>query len=242
MQNLWSRNLVRFAGKLVIILLLTTKVYSMSFFNSAGLINARTDETFSENSLLFSLEYLLLDKSASSRNKVRILMKYQQLLKKLRKSPGRFDQQPFLDGTHDDLTSHDQLTAISIFSKKYGLQYHEEIWSYLKSHWFTYNNLTGKTDFSRLLHPRDMIYYGMLNNSAICWALSPLYFIMQAPSLFGKSTSGKLLMWTRLKGLGLHKLVDFLPKLMLQYSSWKEVFRVYYPDSEHPIRRILEEK
>lgn len=80
--------------------------------------------------------------------------------------------------------SHDQLTFTAMASKEWGLDYHDLIWRELK--WFKYDD--------RFQHPRDVIFYGILNDSFIARLCSPLLMLIMVFTFLRKwATREKLL-------------------------------------------------
>jgi hypothetical protein len=70
--------------------------------------------------------------------------------------------------------SHDQLTAYSCYSYEMGCKGHRYIWRNTKNFKFE----------DRYLHPRDYIYYGILNNNVFCIFLMPLLILTCLASMF----------------------------------------------------------
>jgi hypothetical protein len=209
----------------------------MSFYNPYGLLNASSEfpGDTNENSSLYTVEYLLKKDDAPV---LASLIKYYEMCKKDR--PGLYNQLPFFAGNNDDYMSHDQLTGMFAASKKFGLNLHDDIWSEVKRQGFRYNNMTPDSPgLKGLLHPRDIIVYGMVAGSCLWWLFYPILLIIMIISQFGSETSGKLLNWVRCTAFGWNKTLWILEKFM-PYKSWKEVFAVYFPDPEHPINKLWE--
>ena len=95
------------------------------FINKFGLLNAKSEDIVSENTILYTVEYILLNKLNKNHPMFIHLVKY---IESCKISPGLFNQNPEIFNNHDDYTSHDNLTAIVAFSHKYNLNYHKEIW------------------------------------------------------------------------------------------------------------------
>ena len=218
----------------------------MSFLNKYGLINARSVDTVSENTILFTTELLLLKHNEG------IKQRLIDFINACKVKDGLYKQNPELFGTHDDYMSHDTLTGLVAFSYKYDLNYHKEIWAYLVKHLFTYDNVSGKINFDRFMHPRDIIYYGYCAGNLICKFLYPILAIIMIVGVLQKykirngnkiiKTDGKLLSWVRCKASNLNltfKLLTFSLKKFSYFKYWKEVFFYYFAEEEHPIRKFL---
>lgn len=145
------------------------------------------------------------------------------------------------------ILSHDDITTVCAWSYINGYVAHEMFWKILIKNKLKYEG--------RPLHPRDILFLGLLNNSTICRLLSPLLSIMMVHSqarvykrrTYGNGnkvklihTDGKLLNWVRLK-TGLMPLTRWLCNKIIKMrkkhfnGNWKGVFDVYFEDG-HPLR------
>lgn len=79
-----------------------------------------------------------------------------------------------VDSVPEKQLSHDQATAYSCFSYMFGLDGHLRIWMKIQK---------GKLD-GVLLHPRDLIYYGILNGHLLSILSIPLLWVLCAFSMF----------------------------------------------------------
>lgn len=192
------------------------------------MLNARSEDptNFNENSSLYTVEYLFL----KSDEKVGLsLVKY---FLDCKIANGLYNQLPFHAGNDDDYVSHDQLTAWMCISKKYNWNMHQEIWEEVKRQGYRYNNIEPGKGW--ILHPRDIMFYGMLTGSKLWYLTYPILLLIMVISQFGQDTSGKCLNWLRCKAMGWNWTLKILGWFM-PYKSWKEVFAVYFPDQNHPI-------
>lgn len=199
--------------------------------NKYSLINATGDEGVSENTLLFSVENLFMGNSDVKLDDIILF------IEKLEVEEGLYNNLPSLVIGKDKFMSHDNITAIVSLSKQKGMSYHKLIWEWLKSHLMTYDNISKKTSLRRILHPRDMIYYGYCADSTLCRFLLPLLCIIMLISCLGKGSSGKMLNYVRCKGAGLKVtfwLCTQIIKLNKYFGSWKKVFNTYFPCTDHP--------
>jgi hypothetical protein len=151
-----------------------------SYWNRHGLLNASDSEDVSENCPLFTLEYIILaEKLGMDVESVKLsLINYFELC--YNKDNGMFDNIPGVREGNDKYISHDQYTAMCAFSARHNLPYHKMFWEGIKHG--TYDNLTGKFNIKKPMHPRDIIYIGYLNNSFICKLLMPLFNIITIES------------------------------------------------------------
>lgn len=218
----------------------------MTFYNKYALLNAHKDEDIAENCILFSVYYETLTSNNSINPNI---ISY---IERCRRGPGLFDNRPFRNGSKEDYMSHDNLTAIMCYSYVHGLCYHKEIWSEIKSQYFKYDNLE-PNEPKRYLHPRDLIFYGYLNGSLICKFLLIFLHIIQFVSCYQqykvrygvkyKKTDGKLLTWLRLTSTKQSFIIQLLEKVLKfrGFESFKNCFKIYFKDKNHPIRRIIGE-
>jgi len=185
----------------------------------------------SENGILFSLEYLLLNNDKID------FMRFNMLVASLRtEKKGFYQQTPFgmVDNGKKEPMSHDNLTAIMAGSYYYGNHVViREVWDYLKDHYFTYDS---ETNFRRIMHPRDIIFYGALAGNIVCRLLLPFVLLTNYITCrkAQKHTSGKLLAWVRNKCFydsWVMKLSTKLNNLQIRrmYSrGWITVFGIYF--------------
>ena len=219
----------------------------MSFYNKYNLINATKEDIVAENTVLFSVEYSFIN--PKDREMIFNIIKF---IEKCKKGKGLFDPFPNAEGTKDQYMSHDNLTAFVAMSKKHNWKYHKEIWNYLVKHFFTYDNISGKVNFKRFMHPRDILFYGYCADNVICKLLYPLLVMFMVITCAQSykvrngnkilKTDGILLSWVRCKGANLDfslKILTFIIKCNKNFKTWKNVFSIYFKDIEHPIRKLL---
>jgi hypothetical protein len=206
----------------------------VSYYNKYNLLNANKTDRFSENTFLFSFEHQLLGGNI-------IIHEYSIYLQNIRnKDSELYNNIPlseYIINNKDIYTSPDQLLAYACFSYKHRIGIHKRIWEQLKSLFGTYNNITGRFDIKRIMHPKIIIMIGLLNKNIISYLMLPLLLIMMYFSMKNKGTSTKLLWWVFIKTIG-WKWLFKLWKTWNVYSE-KETFEIYFPDEQHPIREIL---
>ena len=208
----------------------------MDYHNPYGLINAtdQTSQDTNKNSSLWTVEYIL-KKNDTNLPEAFSLMKYYALCKI---SNGLYNILPFHVGNNDDYMTHDNLSGMMVISKKYNLGMHDAIWAEIRQQNWKYNNIEpGK---GLILHPRDIIYFGILAGTKLWYLLWPLWFLMIVWAQFGTSTSGKCLNWLYCHGMGWNWTLKILGWLM-PYKSWALVFGTYFPDPNHPINIAFQE-
>jgi len=159
--------------------------------------------------------------------------------------------------------SHDNLTAISAFSKlleKEGLAYHKQIAIHGLKWQFRYDNVypskprwifkkdNGRYGSACQWHPRDLFFYLTNGGYKIGWIFFPFFFFANILSCFTKNgeTSGKLLMFVRLEtGSKWSKLMKFNKKICYWILRRKygeefidEIAKIYFwQRTDSPIRR-----
>lgn len=144
------------------------------------MLNAHEGDIVAENTILYSVEYVVLseilgrDSSEMQEN----IIKYIELMRNHKTN--RFNNIPGVTEGPDKYISHDQYTSLCAFSAYFGLDYHKEFWKGVK--FGTYDNITGKFNIKRMLHPRDLIYIGYLNDNKICKLLMPLLCLITIQS------------------------------------------------------------
>ena len=133
--------------------------------------------------------------------------------------PGLYDIYPGEDWHHQ---SHDNLTGMSVFSVLYGHKWHEGIWHYAKQNKFRYDNVFPENpSWKRILHPRDIIFYGFLNKNWLAYLGLPLLFIMMLVSFTSDRTNGRILWYFR--SLVLPSVFMFVWKI---FNSLKDLFEI----------------
>lgn len=226
----------------------------MSFINKYGLINASEGDVVSENTALFTQEYLILAKEAGI-DEPMLIHKMKEFIIASMVCPGLYNQMPGPLNPKDAYMSHDTLTGMLSFGKQNGMCMSDLAWNWIVTHYGTYDNVSRKTNFKKILHPRDFIFAALLHNSWIGTILAPLLFLIMVESCMSKYkyrdgnailvTDGKLLSWVRCKTLGWNRalaVLQFLMSLTTHFKNFKDVFLFYFKEEGHPIRLILGEK
>lgn len=221
------------------------------FFDSWGLLNSRPDEVNAENALLWTFEYtLLMETLALDSSAPKEALK--QAIRACRTPiPGIYHQNPQFSlipptVAKDAYMSPDQLLAICGFSYKVGNDDHLLVWKEIKRQHLLYDNVLPFRP-TRLIHPKDLIFYGYLSGSFICKLLFPIFLITCILPHFKpvEDTSTKILSFVRLKLVKNNnifsrltcKIVNFLVKR--KHQNWNNIFQIYFPNTEHPIHKLM---
>lgn len=214
----------------------------MSYWDTNGLLNSNFNENGGENSMLYTYEYLLLYKLCYN-SLPREYLIYLNSIIKCEKKPGLFNQHP----TNNDFMSHDNLTSIICASENFDLNLTRTIWKEIKRQgYIKYDNINPDKP-KRWLHPRDIIFYGILNNNIICYLLFPILLIMMLITLMGDKqfTCGKILWFIRIystKKILLNLLFKPIYDILLKKKYGKypliEIFNIYFPEKNNPIHRL----
>lgn len=218
----------------------------LRYINKYGLLNASFNEVgcVAENCPLWSLEYLLLKWDG-----IYFLMKssgsmYVDLLFYIHLSrtgkPGLYHQFPCkFHNTIEGKTkymSNDQLIAYTLALHIDGkIELIKEIRTWLVSHFFTYDNVSEKTNFKRMMNPKAILT--VLYCSGSKWVKPLLKFACKFSIWSARGeTSGPLKAWTIAKTLG------FVKDLHESEYDFKEAFIIYFPEETHPIRELLKNR
>jgi hypothetical protein len=224
----------------------------MSYINKYNLLNASHHDNVAENTILFTTEYIFLLMHVDVKDAYVQKLK-QDLIKYIddnKVEEGLYNQLPdeIVEIEKDRYMSHDQLLAIIAFSKKFGLSYHKDIWNWLKTHWFTYDNVSRKTNINRIYRPEIIIYSALCANSIFGYLFFPYWFITRIVNIFHYykvrnnvkilKSGGMLLTLVMCYGANLNWSLWLFTKL-LKYrkvlTSWREVIQRYFPHSDHPM-------
>jgi hypothetical protein len=147
----------------------------------------------------------------------------------------------------DQYLSRDQMIAYCIFSKEEDLNVHFDIFNHLKRKFCTYDNVTGKVNFKRIVMPWDYIFIGILCNDKLCLRLiNVLYLKLMDTYRRGGNTetSGELLGFIQMECLGRigapgvekqRKKHNQLMDERFGAPGFAKAFGIYFPDPEHPL-------
>lgn len=197
----------------------------------------------SENGQLFLAEYLLLKEDTEA------VTTMSKQLNNSRIKPGLFHRNPLLIKR---TMSHDNLSGIFSFSKKYNTTHRKEIWKYLITHFGTYDNTHGQSEqFSKYLpfNPANFFVWGLAADSILAYLFLPFYLINFVITLLKseEDTSGKILTWVELAPLQnnlicklLYKIFEIKMKKQYGESYVAKLLIVYHGNNskEFPINKI----
>lgn len=165
----------------------------------------------------------------------------------------------------DSFLSPDQIRPWAIWSKYRGRKEHVQILDHMKSHFLTYNNLTGKTDINRLIHPREYFFLKMLNNEDTWfdrWSFNQITrhtfstgtktrpTLIDSMKIWVKTgtyphritmqkTDMELLFWSSMQIFSFDDdLLEFCNyHVTKRFGGWQNVFKTYY-GYDHPTYKL----
>lgn len=193
--------------------------------NKYGLVcTVKNRETEEENSPLWTQQLLLSGFNYDLRSNLN------SFIVKSRIAPGLYGNRPYTNGTKEDYCSPDQL--IAFISRLYldGNYEVKLIWEWLLGHWFTYDNISQKTNIRRVMQPSVLLF------SAICAGLKVLTPLLSIACVISclrvDSTSGDLKAWTMIKTLNMNMTYFICNKLI--EGGFKKSFNIYFRADGHP--------
>ncbi len=208
----------------------------MKFINKYGLLNAEEADFVSENTFHITLQYVLLSKwrEPTLQKDMRSFIKECWDGEVFHNSPHVFEN------SKDNFTSPDQLNAYMLWFHMFGNRLdNRETWDYLKSHWFTYDNKTKKTNFDRIMQPTTICLAWYLGSCDITryngskWVKFLLRSCLSWSLRSGNSESGKLKAWVICEMLEFDDLIKDFPM---------EEIQAKVRPASHPINILLSEK
>lgn len=203
-----------------------------------------------ENSYLWSVEEYYLMKLANISTEAHISV-LRQSLSKMKLAPGLYAQNPLYSESEPNskskYMSRDQLMAIMSISHEMAWEDRKDIWKVIKFQYFTYNNIEdGKI---RWITPFDLSFYMYCVNVKYKQLVIGITSLACIISCFSKneSTSGKLLTFLRCQTLKDSSIIMKLTWKLCNFiinkkytNGWKDVFKIYFPHSDHPLRLLAE--
>lgn len=193
----------------------------MPIVNEYGLYNAHEGDIVSENCILFSVENVIF-KEQKDEDTSEMDEKIINYIEKMRNHEShRFNNIPFITEGPDKYISHDQYTSLCAFSKAKGLDYHKEFWNDIK--FMTYDNLTGEFNIKKLIHPRDYIYIGYLNDNFWCKLAMPLFCLIIFQSFWAKYKVRPTIDWRIREGLKVEGSIIDKIKAMFAFPKRKMI-------------------
>lgn len=168
------------------------------FHNRYKLLNAHADEDVSENCLLYSVvHHFLREEQGNPSDNEEFTAICNYIVGMMNVETGKFNNIPNVTTGKDRYISHDQFIALCSFSYFHDLEFHKMFWYGINK--FTYDNLTGKFNIHRIVHPINYIFVGYLNRNIICTLLMPLFCVLTMFS-FHNDVKVRPTFWERLKG------------------------------------------
>lgn len=211
------------------------------YLDDNQLINSTAGEEGGFNVILYSAEYALASGDTKYTEYLVNLIK-----DKMRISEGLYTSFP---GCKEAI-SHDNLTGIMAIATP---EIRKSIWKRLKSDSFRYDDMhPDNPEWSRIMHPRDIIFYGQLAGSWTCWLLMPILFIIFLIACRDTDknsvidTCGQLLLFTRCKAMQ----TSFVYRQLFKFFTWRISFNrlntwhaiaLYYfkNDPDHPVVKSI---
>jgi hypothetical protein len=226
----------------------------VEYFSNVYGLTGETDPT-SENGQLFLVEYLFLindlypDDPDLEQVSLSNVMKEQLYASKV--ESGLYHRNPVLV---NKTMSHDNLLAITSFSKVYGTFHAEEIWSYLVRHFGVYDNTKGRSkEFEKILpfNPGNYFIFGLCADSLLAYLFLPIFTINLIISCnqSKEKVSGKLLDYVSFFP---HRNRNFILKALYAYyvkkmtamygqDYMKEIITIYHGKNskEFPLCKLF---
>lgn len=137
-------------------------------------------------------------------------------------------------GNKDDDTSPDQLIAMMSHFYSTDRLKAMQIWTYLWTHLFTYDNINKRIDFKRTMQPSAVFFSAVCAGHKIVLPLLSLVCIISCMSK-RSVTSGKLKAWTMMRTL--HMGITFRICTWL-VKDWNIVSGIYFHQKNHPLQII----
>ena len=205
----------------------------MSFYDEYNLVHCKPKEV-SENASLFTAEWLLLEQMTQENSGMALEIAATSMISTLwNPEEGRYQDRGGVAGYH---WSHDNMTGIYAMSSING--------------WLPKSGLEKQTTTpNRFIHPRDILFYGMVERRWWATLAYPLVYLLLLvfsiqPCLKPVgSTSGKLLWFVRARTMINEKL--FMANLFYSIINriaeyrhgdkpWVKIFATYFPYEDHP--------
>ena len=221
------------------------------FTDKYGLTITKPYGNTQENAFLYTVELFVILRN-KGRDTSRIEFIIETALSEMYEGNGIYKQNPsyphpMMHISSNAKMSHDQLTAIMVYFAITGRK--DKIREIMDRFTFgiSYNN-TG----TKLVgwHPRDLIFYHILNGSKLAYIFLPLLYIItfftfikdkkhRAHGTF-KKTDGEILYYIKRESTNIFKYIDVFCNLLIKirFGSWDKVFSTYFKQLDHPINII----
>jgi len=179
-----------------------------------------------ENSPLWQLEYYYLS------NDSKVLPNLDIYWRECKAGSKLYNQRPWRTGTKEDYMSPDQLIAlIGYLSERCMQKEIDEIWKWLKWHMFSYDNVSCKTNFKRIMQPMAVACVGYASTKSQFWGMILKASCLTACQSPIESTSGNLKAWTIFNIFGFD-LKELRP---LVGGDFRDSFGIYFGNEDHPL-------
>lgn len=216
------------------------------YFSKDGLLNSKIifDKGTEENAPLWTVQYLLFDEYfQNEKEHHRILSDYAKWMFKCFVELGLYNQNIERKNNHDDYTSPDQLIGYICYHELIGMiNVNRQIWSYLVTHLLTYDNLTAKINFKRIMQPMA-IFTAAFAGSRLSVLFMPILSLILIATCFKHKdhTSGRLKALTIVLTFEMSITYKIMTTLInVDYKGGvEELFAIYFPFDDFPTRVAL---
>lgn len=211
------------------------------YIDDWGLVNSKPDEEYAENSILWTLEAILLGEQAGE-DMSHMKGKLYIALKNCRISEGIYSQNPHYTNNpetnlREQYMSPDQLLVFMATYKLWGWEFGKEIWEEIKRQGgIKYDNVRPNSP-ERFIHPKHLAFAAICASSPLGVLLAPVLAIGAIVSCLAPktTTSGKILTWVQLTTIRWNLLFSLCTWIVqLKHKNWYEVFKIYFPLDDHP--------
>lgn len=218
-----------------------------SSFVIKNVYGSGTEYRGNENGILFYAEYIQCRREFEPAHYAH----FNAIVDRLEVVPGLFDRGAFESLTVDykerRSISHDNISAISSLTVESAV----DIYKYGKRHAFIYNNVKPLTRYP--MNPGNYSIWAYNGGSNIVWLLFlPFYLInlLITCCKAKENTSSKLIYFVELYALRhtngawkfMWQVYEFFMQRMYGYSWLFQLTKIYFKDSNHPIRQEAEFK
>lgn len=221
------------------------------YTDNHGLLTVNREGISEENSFLWTVELLVIQKKKGL-DYSKTIGVIESALEKMHLGNGVYKQAPHLDPdpeNKDTYMSHDQLTAILVYFKI--TNQHNKIREIISNfrYGISYNNVDNSF---RFFHPRDLIFYYLLNNRKLALLFLPLLWLITIETFFSEykvrggvkipKTDGEILYYIKRESSDCFRAIDAYceHRVKQRFGTWDNLFKVYFKPALHPINLIKE--
>lgn len=215
------------------------------YFDDWGLLNSKKDEVYAENSILWTLQYVLLCEMCGKdvtihKNRLYTALKYCEIKEGIYSQNPTYTNNPNIR-LKEQYMSPDQYIVFMASYKLWGWRFGKEMWKETLNQYLCYDNVNPDTspNFNnlRVFNPKHLAFAAYCNGSLLCPFLLPFLIVGAVVSCMSPKdvTSGKLITWTYLTTIKWTWFTKLCTKLIeKKHGSWANVFEIYFPFEDHP--------